>query len=109
MASRPLQRIRSIDEETCRRLAAVGITTVRDLLVTSPLRLMMAANLSLDQVEDLLLLTSDAVKPDSISVLSLLRQRASRRRFLKTGVAALDTALHGGLLLGIRIPCHSTF
>lgn len=70
---------------------------------------MMAANLSLDQVEDLLLLTSDAVKPDSISVLSLLRQRASRRRFLKTGVAALDTALHGGLLLGIRIPCHSTF
>lgn len=100
MASRPLTRIRGIDPTTCRLLQAAGMSTVRDLLLASPLKIMSAADLSYKDMQALLTTVTDSIVPESTNALACLRERASKQRFLSTGMLALDQALHGGLLLG---------
>jgi predicted ATP-dependent serine protease len=100
MAQRPLHRVRDLAPALSTALHAAGIRTVRDLLLASPLKLMLITDLSFEEVRLLIRAVSEAIMPESTTALSYLRQRATKQRYLETGIAELDHALHGGLLLG---------
>lgn len=99
MSSRRLERV-GLDPVICEAFARNGVSTVGDLLLASPLALMLYADLSLAQVKEILAMVSDKVHCKSTSALELLHKRAQTKRFLSTGLSNLDSALKGGLLVG---------
>ena len=99
MANRRLERM-GIDSMLCERLTKGNISTVRELLTTSPLVLMLLADIGLKEVNDLVVMVSEKVSSKPQNALMTMHSRAQKRRFLSSGIEHFDTALKGGLLMG---------
>jgi hypothetical protein len=99
MANRKLERL-GIEAAMCQKLAAGNITTVRELLTTSPLVLMLIAGVGIKEVNDLVYTVSEKVSSQPQSALMAVQGRMQKARHLSSGVEAFDAALKGGLLVG---------
>lgn len=99
MSSRKLDRV-GLESHICDAFARNGVSTVGDLLLASPLSLMLYGDLSLVQVKEIISIVSEKVQSKPTSALELLHTRAQTKRFLATGLSNLDIALKGGLLVG---------
>jgi RAD51-like protein 1 len=99
MANRKLERI-GIDPFLCERLATSNITTARDLLAASPLVVMLAADMSMNDVKGMIHMVSGKVLTTPKSALAVMLERSKKVQFISTGVGSFDTALKGGLLIG---------
>jgi RAD51-like protein 1 len=99
MSSRRLDRV-GLDPFVIECFSRNGVSTVGDLLLASPLSLMLYADLSLRDVRNLILKVSDKISCKPTSALDILHKRAQKKQFLSTGLNCLDVALKGGLLIG---------
>ena len=99
MANRKLERM-GIDTHICERFTRSGITTVREFITTSPIVLMLIADLSMKEVKDLVAMVSERVSCKSQNALAIMLDRTKKKRVLSTGIGKLDSAMKGGLLLG---------
>lgn len=99
MAKRVLTRI-GLPSETCSSLASIGVTTCGELLLTSPLTIMSACDVSYQEALQLIYLVSEKIAPAPMTALQSLQQRRKQSVYLATGLVPLDRALRGGLLLG---------
>lgn len=99
MANRKLERM-GIDPSICERLTRNNVTTVREFLTTSPLVLMLQADLSLKEVKELIAMVSEKVHAKPQNGLLVMHSRTQETRFLSTGISKFDAALKGGLLVG---------
>jgi RAD51-like protein 1 len=99
MSHRRLERL-GLDPIVLEALLRNDISTVQELLQTSPFTLMVITNSSLKGVETIIEHVSTRIAPKPSSVLSILRDREVKTRYLSTGLGALDNSMKGGLLVG---------
>lgn len=99
MAKRVLTRT-GLPSETCSALASIGVTTCGELLLTSPLTIMSACDVSYQEALQLIYRVSEKIAPAPTTALQSLQQRKKQSVYLATGLVPLDRALRGGLLLG---------
>lgn len=99
MANRKLERM-GIDPRICERFTRNNITTVREFLTTSPLLLMLHADLSMKEVKDLVAMVSEKIHTKPQNGLLVMHSRSQGTRFLSSGISKFDAALKGGLLVG---------
>lgn len=100
MATRSLSRFSFLNEQTVHILAKVGIHTANDFLLASPLALMSALNMNLSKIQEITLLLSEKLLPNTLTALELYDLRSKQTRYIKTGIFDLDKCLKGGFLLG---------
>ncbi len=89
-----------IETTICESFSRNGVSTVGDLLLASPLSLMIYADLSLKEVKTIIAKVSEKVHCKSTSALDTLHKRALKKQFFPTGLNSLDLVLKGGLLIG---------
>ena len=99
MSHRRLERL-GLDPIILEALLRNGISTVQELLQTSPFTLMVITNSSLKGVDSIIENVSAKIAPKPASVLSILQDRAVKTRYLSTGFGSLDSSMKGGLLVG---------
>lgn len=78
-------------------LVAVGVTSVQDLSKLRPHHLMQVAGITLLEAHVILRAGYAVICPLPSTVGKLLRRERELRPFIPTPLAALTTALHGGL------------
>ena len=99
-SSRPIQRL-GLDVGIVERLKGVSIHTLKDLLTTSPLVLMLSLDISLSEAELIQKQASTKVACDrNHTALELLQTRTQQRIYLPTGLQKLDSIMLGGLNMG---------
>lgn len=99
MSNRPIDRL-ELDSGVCTSLSRNGISTCRDILLASPLSLMIFADIGLEEVKQIVSLVSEKVRPKGITAQELLVKQTTSSRFLSTGLSELDGIMKGGLLFG---------
>ena len=99
-STRPIQRL-GLDAGIVERLKGISINTLKDLLTTSPLVLMLSLDISLYEAELIQKQASAKVAGDrNHTALELLQTRAQQRIYLPTGIQKLDSIMLGGLNMG---------
>jgi RAD51-like protein 1 len=99
MSTRKLERLR-LDPLIVEKLSSHGIQTVQEFFNTSPYVLMSLANISMQEVSDMISLVSERICPKSSNALVILHELKKKTRFISTGIASLDVLMKGGLLIG---------
>lgn len=99
MANRKLERL-GVDSSVCQRLSVANITTVRELLTSSPLVLMLITGVDMKEVNALIALISEKIASQPQNALMAMHSRMQKARHLSSGVDLFDKALKGGLLVG---------
>jgi RecA/RadA recombinase len=77
-----------------------NISTVRELLHTSPIVIMLLADIGMKEVNELIAMVSEKTCPNPQNALITMHARLQKKRHLSCGVEKFDTALKGGLLVG---------
>lgn len=99
--SRPLIRLQ-LDADVVAQLAAINVVTAVDLFKVNPLIVLQHTRISLDAFRAIQQAVGKRLAPAPTTALELLQQRfqSDYTRVLSTNMPSLDTALHGGLLMG---------
>jgi RecA/RadA recombinase len=77
-----------------------NISTVRELLQTSPIVLMLLADIGMKEVNELIAMVSEKTCPNPQNGLMSMHARLQKKRHLSCGVDRFDAAMKGGLLVG---------
>ncbi|XP_071963578.1 DNA repair protein RAD51 homolog 2-like [Antedon mediterranea] len=100
MASKKVNRI-GLQESLVDHLLKNNITTCQDLLCKNSVELLSILGVSLRQVEEVVLKTSEACAPESQTALQLKKRfTQDQPGYIATTLESIDTALHGGLQVG---------
>jgi predicted ATP-dependent serine protease len=100
--SRALNRFSYANPSLIEKLSSIGINTTHDIFVVNPLIILSKTDITLTEFEQLRSSLSSRLTPHPKTALAMLRENIHNRekRFLSTGIAAMNRILYGGLLIG---------
>lgn len=99
LSSKPLTRA-GLDEASLGKLTRSGFLTMQQVVDLDPLVLCGMCDMSLVEAQATICKVSEKLGSRPVTALQMLQQRMSKRQFLPTGLASLDRAMGGGLLVG---------
>ena len=97
-----VEKLRGIGRETAGKLNKIGVYTVRDLMLYSPIQLAELLDTSVDRAEKLVLnaynyLKEKKIIPEDFVTADVLAEEVERRRYITTGSENLDSLLGKGV------------